>query len=105
MAMTKNWQRRQRGGRERVSYRLAFAGLSCMVVLGLAVLPAAGQPANDNFDEAYGLFTPQGSTNGTLVGSTVEMGEPLYNGIGANSVWYEWRAASSGVVTFDALGR
>jgi len=68
--------------------------------------PAPGtRPANDLFAAAIGL--PSSASvlqTGTIVGASVEAGEPdpeaVFVPLGpARSVWYSWRAPSSGVFT------
>ena len=69
----------------------------------LLAAPAAwAQPLNDAFTNAYTLFGPAGSTSGSVVGATRELGEPFsyYSG----TVWYRWTAPASGRAEFDTYG-
>jgi len=68
-----------------------------------AVLAAAAAgPANDAFATAQVISGLPGSTSGSNLGATRELGEPnhAYNRGGA-SVWYKWQAPSSGTVDFS----
>jgi hypothetical protein len=63
------------------------------------------RPGNDNFASAYAITGAQGTTNGTNVRATKEVGEPNHAGnAGGASVWYNWTAPSSGSVTLDTIG-
>jgi len=62
-------------------------------------------PANNNFSSATTISGSQGTTNGTNIRSTKEVGEPNHAGNnGGASVWYKWTAPSSGSVTIDTVG-
>ena len=64
--------------------------------------PGEDPPPNDLFSNALAISGASGSTAGSNVGATVEPGE---SGWGSkNSVWWQWRPASSGVVTIDTVG-
>lgn len=69
----------------------------------LQVLPA---PANDTFDQAVDLGSATNvDVNGTEVGSSLETGEN-YSGLREpGSVWYQWQAPATGVVTIAASSR
>ena len=58
-------------------------------------------PPNDLFSNAQTISGPSGRATGSNVGATVEPGEP---GSGSSSVWWQWRAPSSGRVTIDTSG-
>jgi|GEM_PF-981638 uncharacterized delta-60 repeat protein len=60
-------------------------------------------PLNDNFANRIVLNGNSGSTTGTNVGATSEVGEPTQSGT-TNSIWWSWTAPSSGTVTFDTKG-
>ena len=74
------------------------------VVLGLAAVSTstalASPPLNDDFANAEALVGPSAEFNGSLVGATIELGEP-----GApdpnvtGTVWYKWTAPGSGIAT------
>src|SRR5690348_5672842 len=84
----------------------------CAGVLASAVLgttSALAQPANDNFASAtdLNLFDVNGSgTNAdNNTSATLEQGEPtILTNTGGASVWYNWTAPTSGVVTFSTSG-
>ena len=62
-------------------------------------------PANDNFSAAQTLSGDQGSIAGNTVNASRETGEPDHGqGGGRNSIWYQWTASFSGVVTFETAG-
>ena len=58
-------------------------------------------PTNDMFSNAQTISGPSGRVTGSNVGATDETGEP---GFGSSSVWWQWRAPSSGRVTIDTIG-
>ena len=58
-------------------------------------------PPNDLFSNAQTISGPSGRVTGSNVGATDETGEP---GSGSSSVWWQWRAPSSGTVTIDTNG-
>jgi len=60
---------------------------------------------NDNFNQAQALSGANGSVAGDNSGATRETGEPNHaTDRGGASVWYQWRAPASGLVTFDTFG-
>ena len=62
-------------------------------------------PANDSFSSAQTLSGDQGSIAGNTVNASRETGEPNHGqGGGRNSIWYQWTASFSGVVTFETAG-
>ncbi|MDH4374135.1 MAG: trypsin-like peptidase domain-containing protein [Verrucomicrobiota bacterium] len=62
-------------------------------------------PANDNFSAAQTLSGDQGSIAGNTANASRETGEPDHGqGGGRNSIWYQWTASFSGVVTFETAG-
>ena len=74
-------------------------------IAGVAALydegPAGTPPPNDNFSTAIRISGPSGRTTGSNVNATDEAGELRYGG---SSVWWQWRAPSSGAVTIDTEG-
>jgi uncharacterized repeat protein (TIGR01451 family)/uncharacterized delta-60 repeat protein len=82
--------------------RLGFLPLGICVWIGLAANVAlAAAPANDNFANAFKISGGSGSTNGSNVGATAEVGELNPSGIAAGeSVWYKWTAPANGAYTF-----
>ena len=68
---------------------------------GKAAEPREDPPPNDLFSNALTISGARGSTTGSNVGATIEPGE---SGWGSkNSVWWQWRPASSGMVTIDTV--
>ena len=63
--------------------------------------PSPTRPTNDMFSNAQTISGPLGRVTGSNVGATDETGEP---GFGSSSVWWQWRAPSSGRVTIDTIG-
>ena len=62
-------------------------------------------PANDAFIAAQELTGDRGSVSGSTVNASRETGEPDHGQSGGrNSVWYQWSAPFSGVVTFETMG-
>jgi hypothetical protein len=61
--------------------------------------------SNDDFASAFVIGGFSGGTTGTNLGATVEPGEPEHTDtLGGASVWWQWTAPDSGVVTFDTFG-
>jgi hypothetical protein len=64
-------------------------------------------PVNDNFANARELRGPNGSLAGTTVLATKESGEPNHasasNGSGGASIWYSWKAPSTGRFYFQTF--
>jgi hypothetical protein len=71
-----------------------------------AVPAVAAAPSNDNFASARSVSGLRGSVSGSLVGASLESGEPVhYSYWDVNpdrSVWYKWTAPERGVVEFEA---
>jgi len=62
-------------------------------------------PANDLFAGAAVLSGKAGQTAGSNVGATREVGEPAHGGdVGGRSVWWQWSAPVSGLVSMDTHG-
>ncbi len=60
---------------------------------------------NDDFSNAVVLTGSAGGTTGSNRGATSEAGEPLHAGVfGDTSIWYDWTAATNGLVAFDTFG-
>jgi hypothetical protein len=61
---------------------------------------------DDMFADATPLVHSPGSASGSNVGATMEDGEPQHHMFPSNgaSVWFSWRAPSTGLVSFDTLG-
>lgn len=68
------------------------------------VAPAV--PSNDGFTDATTISGTSGSTNGVLYRATKESGEPAHAGSStySRSIWFKWTPATSGAVTFNAIG-
>jgi hypothetical protein len=63
------------------------------------------RPANDDFADRITVAGTSGSTTGTNVQATKELGEPNHAGsAGGASVWWSWTAPASGWVRFDTVG-
>ncbi len=61
--------------------------------------------ANDSFKGGTGIAAVSNSVRGVSFTATREITEPIHAGLlTSNSVWYTWRAPSSGIVTFDTRG-
>ncbi len=81
--------------------------LMLLACLFWAAWPAAlAAPANDNFAAAQTLAGSLPiSASGTNVDATMETNEPKpVSSSNANSVWYQWTPASSGMVTVSTNG-
>ena len=63
--------------------------------------PSPTRSTNDMFSNAQTISGPSGRVTGSNVNATVESGEP---GGGGRSVWWQWRAPSTGTVTIDTVG-
>jgi hypothetical protein len=76
-------------------------------VVGISTtIPA---PANNNLANAQTITGCSGSVNGTNAGANKETGEPSHDSAavpnaGGASVWYQWTAPSSGLVTITTQG-
>jgi hypothetical protein len=90
--------------------RGVIAGLfAAMAMLVLSAAASAAAPANDDFADRQVLEGDLPLTvGGSNLEATKEPEEPLFGpfGIFANghSVWYEWKATSSGFVTVNTCG-
>ena len=86
--------------------RRAVLRLGLLACLGLAASVGWGQPANDDFANAFAISGASGSTNGDNVSATFEFqnGEPeVFPGDSADeTVWYVWTAPASGSYTFPS---
>ncbi|MCA1592101.1 MAG: NF038122 family metalloprotease [Acidobacteria bacterium] len=73
--------------------------------MGFSSAPPPAAPANDNFASAQAIAGSSGTTSGTNIGATKEVGEPNHAANpGGRSVWYRWTAPASGTATFDTKG-
>src|SRR6266404_5341583 len=69
--------------------------------------PTPTAPANDNFTNAQVVSGCSGSATGTNIAATKEAGEPVHIAASpgsARSVWYQWKAPSTGSATIDTHG-
>jgi hypothetical protein len=70
--------------------------------------PTPTPPANDNFASAQTISGCTGTgVTGTNAGASHEPGEPSHDPLGdpgGGSVWYQWQAPSTGLVTFSTAG-
>ncbi len=79
-----------------------YRGASGNIVLNLS---QATPPANDNFANALTLTGNTGYWMGTNVGATREAGEPVLAGnSGGASVWFNWTAPVTRLVTLTTEG-
>ncbi len=63
------------------------------------------RPKNDNFGSRFTLTGTSGQTTSNNDGATRETNEPFHEGlVTSSSVWWEWTAPVSGMVTFDSMG-
>jgi hypothetical protein len=63
------------------------------------------QPGNDDFADAEAISGDDGSLDAHNLGATVETGEPEHAGeLGGHSIWYEWEAPDSELISFDTFG-
>jgi hypothetical protein len=69
----------------------------------LVVKAASEPPPQDNFSQRPHLPGPQGVMQGDSSNATSERGEPVLPG-GGQTVWCEWLAPESGIVTLTAQG-
>jgi hypothetical protein len=85
---------------------ILLAALSALVAGVVALTPpaAALPPSNDDFELAEPLTGGSGTTTGTTVGATRELGEPAHEGSAVRTVWYSWTAPDDGDVAFDTYG-
>jgi hypothetical protein len=64
-------------------------------------------PLNDNFATSRAISGPIGSLGGSTLVATVESGEPNHainsNGSGGASIWYRWKAPSTGRFYFQTF--
>ncbi len=67
-------------------------------------LTHTGSPGNDDFADQEALEGTTDSATGDLKGATGEVGEPNPGGAASGSVWYSWRAPSTGATTIRAAG-
>lgn len=90
------------------TYQIAvdgYGGASGKTVLGLLLLPPQSPPANDSFGNRTGITGQPFALTGYNTGGTKETGEPNHAGnMGGSSVWYSWKAPSSGKVTLNTFG-
>ncbi|HYF44558.1 MAG TPA: S8 family peptidase, partial [Acidimicrobiales bacterium] len=69
---------------------------------GVPPPPPPQAPANDQFSAAQ-VLAGSGTTAGTTLRATKEVGEPAHaaGNAGGASVWYRWTAPAAGTATFD----
>ena len=90
----------------RIMTGLNNAKLAIIFVAGLACAATAlAQPTNDNFVNATIISGYVGTTNGSNVNATAELGEPVHAGTGGGkSIWYRWTSPINGSMTFNTEG-
>ncbi len=103
--MTNNLQRVSQSVTAPTVPRLIRVGFWCATLMGLGVLLAAAQPANDNFANGESIPGVLGSVVASNVGATSETGEPAHAGISSGaSIWYRWTAPSTCQFIIDTIG-
>jgi hypothetical protein len=89
------------------SYTVVVAndyGTVMSVPANLVIIFTFLQPS-DQFAGAVPIIGTHGTVYGNSGSATKEPGEPNHAGkTGGRSVWYQWQAPSSGVVSFDLVG-
>ncbi len=88
---------------------LAGVALAVCIAFVGAVSANGAPPSNDNWASAISLLpAASGSTTGTNIEATTEVGEPLAVGsptvTTSQTVWWTWVAPSSDEFTFDTTG-
>jgi len=79
--------------------------LAVVVLFGLSVSLSQAQPANDMFVNRVVIGGTNVTDTGSNVGATKEPGEPNHNGnSGGASVWWEWTAPFTEMVTISTAG-
>ena len=85
----------------------AFISTSTIVVLLNISGNVARGPLNDNFVTPRVISGPTGTLGGSTLLATVEPGEPNHaadsNGSGGASIWYRWKAPSTGRFYFQTF--
>jgi hypothetical protein len=67
-------------------------------------LRTLGFPTNDDFEAPRRISGISGSLAGTSYGATAQLGEPrLGSDDPAHSIWYRWKAPTTGTVIFETL--
>ncbi len=80
-------------------------GVTCLIILFLGSRPANAQPANDMFVNRTTISGTNITAYGSNSGATKELGEPNHGGdTGGASVWWTWRAPTSGNVRVSTTG-
>ena len=80
------------------------SGASGVIQLSASLL-ATLTPVNDTFAAATVLTGTTFAVNGSNIGATVQTGEPKHAGVtGGKSVWWNWKAPSSGTFTLVTTG-
>src|SRR4030095_11067859 len=90
----------------------SLRNLAACLGLAFTALTASGQPANDNFANAWTLTGSGATTNGNsgqaqigIANATKEAGEPNHAGFpGGRSVWFNWTAPTNVTVRIDTIG-
>src|SRR5512140_350006 len=84
---------------------LTVQGAGCLIMLTVASRPASAQPANDMFANRTSISGTNITVFGSNIGASKEYGEPYHGGdAGGASVWWTWRAPSSGNVRISTAG-
>ena len=90
------------------TYKLGVGGFSTLAGAFTLKWGPAARPANDGFASATLIAGSSGTFAGSNFDASEESGEPKNHSVsgdlGADSVWYEWTAPSSGRYAFTAPG-
>ncbi|NEO55948.1 MAG: S8 family serine peptidase [Okeania sp. SIO3B5] len=90
---------------EGTNYKIAvdgYSGSQGNIVLDLAL--ATSQISNDDFDNSANLSGTSDNVTASNINATRESGEPSHAGnSGGSSLWWNWTAPSSGLVTINTL--
>lgn len=70
----------------------------------LNLLAAQGAPSNDTFASASTLTGLAGQNTGWNLNATKETGEPSPAGNSGKSIWWNWTAPASGILSLDTHG-
>ncbi|NET40724.1 S8 family serine peptidase [Okeania sp. SIO2B3] len=88
------------------NYQIAvdgYSGSEGNIVLDLDL--ATSQISNDDFANSANLSGTSDNATASTINASIEFGEPDHAGIsGGHSLWWNWTAPSSGLVTIDTFG-
>ncbi|NEO52094.1 MAG: S8 family serine peptidase [Okeania sp. SIO3B5] len=71
----------------------------------LDIALATSQISNDDFDNSANLSGTSDNATASSINASIEFGEPFHAGnSGGHSLWWNWTAPNSGLVTIDTFG-